>query len=125
MFYKKPKKSDKGFTLIELMIVIAIIGILAAIAIPNFLSYRERAYNSTAKADIKNCLTAAQTYYMDEPNEEITLAYAKSCGFTQTDNVTISVKGGQSKLEIQSTHQYGTLTYKVHQKASGLCWHED
>lgn len=61
----KLKKNQKGFTLIELLIVVAIIGILAAIAIPQFGAYRVRAYNSSAKSDIKNFKTAMEAAASD------------------------------------------------------------
>ena len=60
---QKLRGNSKGFTLIELMIVIAIIGILAAIAIPNFISYRNKAYCSAAESDANNIAAALSDYY--------------------------------------------------------------
>ena len=60
------KLNKKGFTLIELMIVIAIIGILAAIAIPQFAAYRTKSYNSAATADLRNVKTSLEAFFADQ-----------------------------------------------------------
>lgn len=61
-------RSRKGFTLIELMIVVAIIGILAAIAIPNFLKFQAKSKQSEAKTNLKGIYTA-ETGYFGENNQ--------------------------------------------------------
>ena len=58
-------RGQKGFTLIELMIVVAIIGILAAIAIPNFLNYQCKAKQSEAKANLGNIRTSQEAYFAE------------------------------------------------------------
>jgi type IV pilus assembly protein PilA len=59
------RKSQRAFTLVELLIVVGIIAILAAIAIPQFNTYRKRGYDASANADLRNIKTIEEALYAD------------------------------------------------------------
>jgi len=83
-------RNKKGFTLIELLIVVVIIGILAAIAIPKFASTKQKAYMAAMKSDLKNFVTAEESYFADY-NTYGTYANVNAAGlFTATTDVTLA-----------------------------------
>jgi prepilin-type N-terminal cleavage/methylation domain-containing protein len=92
MLQKLRGNNQKGFTLIELMIVIAIIGILAAIAIPNFIAYRDKAFCSYGEQDAQS-VAAALASYFSEPDHTTTPTVAELINTEQlsTNNLPASI----------------------------------
>lgn len=90
---KKVKgNGESGFTLIELLVVVIIIAILAAIAIPMYLSQREKGYRATTQSDLRNAAVAAESYYTDDGTYVgLDLAALEDNGFNPSADVTTAV----------------------------------
>jgi type IV pilus assembly protein PilA len=96
-------RNRKGFTLIELLIVVVIIGILAAIAIPKFASTKEKAYVTAMRSDLRNMMTAQESYFSDYGTYTSITADLK--GFSKTTGVYVAVNSADGKgWKATSTH---------------------
>lgn len=117
-FHKlREDRDEQGFTLIELLVVILIIAILAAIAIPVFLSQRQKGYRSQVQSALKNAATAQESYLTGGAAAYTTSeADLTSEGFKKAKDVTaltITVSGSSAYC-IEAGHaQLGTERWAV------------
>ena len=115
MLIKSTSKDERGFTLIELMLVMAIIGILVAIAIPQFSAYRERGFNAAAKSDLRHTATAQEAYFLDYTVYCDDLAALTSSPYNLeiSERVILQVDGSTSSYTINAYHPSGDRTYTL------------
>ncbi|HEY2603294.1 MAG TPA: prepilin-type N-terminal cleavage/methylation domain-containing protein [Thermoleophilaceae bacterium] len=102
------QSDESGFTLIELLVVILIIGILAAIALPNFLGQRTKAQDSSAKSDARNMVSQMESCYTDS-NTYAGTGPGSSCLGTAT-GLNIGTGNGSGKVEVSATATGYTVT---------------
>ena len=80
-----------GFSLIELLIVVAIVSLLVAIAIPQFAAYRVHSIDAQIKSDLKNAAVAMESYYAEYKSYPTLVADIVAVGFRQTEGVALEI----------------------------------
>lgn len=121
-------RTERGFTLLELLLVIAIIAILGAIAIPQFLSYRQTAFDARAKSDLRNAANAEEAYfvatgdYLDCVNNA---CVSQLPDFRLSDTVTITMvaaNGAQPTFTGTAYTTGGQKTFLYDSAAGGMVY---
>jgi type IV pilus assembly protein PilA len=91
MGLSKTANSESGFTLLELIVVVAVLGILVAIAVQQFQLHRARAIDASMRADLKNAALAMESYYGEFLVYPTTEAAILLVGYRKTSGVTLAI----------------------------------
>jgi type IV pilus assembly protein PilA len=118
----KPRDDrDAGFTLIALLVVVVIIGILAAIAIPVFLNQRNAARNASVESDIRNMATVMETYYTQEDGYPATSAELTGAGGqVSSGNYVNVVVNADGSYEITGCNLESDVLYSFDSAGGGF-----
>ena len=102
---RKRLRSEKGFTLIELLVVMIILAILTAIAIPSYLSFRDRANNSAAGADLRAAIPSVEAWFSDHGTYSGMTVGSLQANYDQSINPSIISLGtlGATTYCVQAT----------------------
>lgn len=117
----KTSRSTKGFTLVEIMIVVVIIGLLAAMAIPAFQKVRQNSINGTLKNDARQLAAAAQQYMLENSVTTVAVSVAAATGLLSGDLSTYVTRVGKNVAPTSMTLSItGTFTMSNPQGGSTL-----
>ena len=116
-------EEEGGFTLIELLVVIIIIGVLAAVAIPVFLSQRQRAADGTAKADLRQIAQSEESYLVDKGTyATLPVLFLTEDGIRLSRSVTVTLLAysGSASYCLSAVNAASGLTWVYDSAGGGL-----
>jgi prepilin-type N-terminal cleavage/methylation domain-containing protein len=114
--YIAKAKKNYGFTIIELLIVIAIIAILAAIAIPQLGAYRTKTNNKVAVSDLRSAAVAQEAYFTDnrQYTNDINVLATMPYNLSISRGVTVTISSASNEAYLMNAyHSQGNITYAV------------
>jgi type IV pilus assembly protein PilA len=117
-------RSNRAFTLIELLTVVAIIGVVAAIAIPQFALYRQKTFDAAAVTDLRNA-AGAEEYNYATNEVYVTCATAALCeanlpGYNRSSGVNLAMTSGTGSFTGTASHSKGTRVFTYNSQAGGM-----
>ena len=113
-------RNAKGFSLVEILMVVAIIGLLAAIAIPQFITYRATAIDSQMKSALKNAAVAMESYFAEKQSYPTTVTAITAVGFNPTASVTLTINvTSPNSYTLTASASNGTLPSFTLNSATG------
>ena len=118
------RKHDEGFTLIELMVVVLIIAILLAIAIPTFLGSQNKAKDRSAQSSLRNTVTAAKSIFTDSSDYSTATTTALAAGEPSITFVATGTASANAKtVSVNPGTSVSTVFYGAAKSASGTCFY--
>lgn len=113
--------SHEGFTLLELIVVVAVLGILAAIAVQQFQIHRARAIDASMRSDLKNAALAMESYYGEFLSYPATETAIVMVGYRKTSGVTLSISvPTPSTFSLTASRPHGSQPSFTFDSATGL-----
>jgi len=117
----KAASSEKGFTLLELIVITAVMGILAAIAIQQFQVHRARAIDASMRSDLKNAALAMESYYGEFLSYPSTETAILMVGYRKTGGVALSITvTSPSTFTLMATRPHGSQPSFTFDSTTGL-----
>ncbi len=117
----KTTPANAGFTLLELMVVVAVVGILAAIAIQQFSLFRSRATDAAMRSDLKNAALAMESYYGEFLDYPASLSAIQIVGYRKTSGMTLTINvTSPTTFTLTAAMPNGTQPSFIYDSTTGL-----